>query len=72
MTYFVLNEYILFRKGVFLNIGEHLYVVYYFIISYLRIKVYRVETMDVGRFCCNNGVSVKYNPSKYGAIYCTG
>ena len=26
------------------------------IISYLRIKVYMVETMDMGRYHCNNGV----------------
>ena len=37
--------------------------IFYPIISYQIIKVYRVETMDIGRFCCNNGVSGKYNPS---------
>ena len=51
------------RKGVFWTIGEHSYFVYYPVISYLRIKVYRVETMDMVRFRWNNGVSGKYNPS---------
>ena len=32
------------------------YIVYYLIISYRKIKVYRVETMDMGRFHWNNGV----------------
>ena len=38
------------QNGVFWTIGEHSYFVYYTIISYLGIKVYRVETMDMGRF----------------------
>ena len=51
------------------TIGGELYFVYYHIISYQRIKVYRVETMDKGRFHWNNDVSVKFNNSKYcGAI----
>ena len=36
------------RKGVFWTIGEHLYFVYYPIIFYQWIKVYRVEIMDIG------------------------
>ena len=47
------------RNGIFWTIGEHLYFVYYPIISYQRIKVYRVETMNMGRYHCNNGVSGK-------------
>ena len=55
------------RNGMFWTIGEQYYIVYYPIISYRKIKVYRVETMiwedptatmmSVGRFCWNNGVS---------------
>ena len=35
--------------GVFWTIGEHLYFVYYPIISYQWITVYRVEIMDIGK-----------------------
>ena len=62
------------QKGIFWNIGEHFYFVYYNIISYQRIKVYRVEKwireyptgtiVSVGRLFWNNDVSGKYNPSK--------
>ena len=45
------------RNGIFWTIGEQSYFVYYPIISYLRIKVYRIETMDIGIFYWNNGVS---------------
>ena len=31
------------RNGIFWTIGKKLYIVYYPIISYLKIKVYRVE-----------------------------
>ena len=44
------------RKGIFWNIGEQSYFFNYPIISYLRINVYRVETMDMGRSHWNNGV----------------
>ena len=37
------------QNGIFWTIGEYLYSVYFPIISYQRIKVYRVETMDMGR-----------------------
>ena len=37
------------RNGIFWTIEEQSYFVYYPIIYYLRIKVYRVETMDMGR-----------------------
>ena len=45
------------RNGVFWTIGEQSYFVYYPIISYQRIKVYIVETMDIGISQWNNGVS---------------
>ena len=45
------------RNGIFWTIGEQSYFVYYPIISYQRIKVYMVETMDMGISHCNNGVS---------------
>ena len=44
------------RNGIFWTIGEQSYFVYYPIISYLRIKIYRLETLDMGRSHCNNGV----------------
>ena len=45
------------RNGIFWTIGEQLYIIDYPIISYLRIKVYRVETINMGRSHWNNGVS---------------
>ena len=47
-------------------------LVYDHIISYQRIKVYRVETMDMGIFRWKNGVGGKFNPSKDCGIYFTG
>ena len=44
------------QNGIFWIIGEQSYFVYYPIISYRRIKVYRVETMDMGSPHWNNGV----------------
>ena len=44
-------------KWIFWTIGEQLYIVYYPIISYGKIEVYRVETMDMGRSHWNNVVS---------------
>ena len=44
------------QNGIFWTIGEQSYFVYYPIISYRKIKVYRVETMDMGISHCNNGV----------------
>ena len=35
------------QNGIYWNIGEQSYFVYYHIIFYQRIKVYRVETMDI-------------------------
>ena len=45
------------QNGIFWTIGEQSYFVYYPIISYLKIKVYTEETMDIGRYHRNNGVS---------------
>ena len=45
------------QNGIFWNIGEQLYIFYYPIISYRKIKVYRVETMDMGRSHWKNCVS---------------
>ena len=45
------------RNGIFWTIGEQTDFVYYPIISYRKIKVYKVETMDMGRSHWNNGVS---------------
>ena len=45
------------RNGIFWTTGEQSYFVYYHIISFQKIKVYRVETMDMGRSHWNNGVS---------------
>ena len=44
------------RDRIFWTIGEQSYFVYYPVISYQRIKVYRVETMDMGSPHKNNGV----------------
>ena len=45
------------QNGIFWTIGEQSYFVYYPIMSYRRINVYRIETMDIGRSHCKNGVS---------------
>ena len=44
------------QNGIFWTIGEQSYFVYSTIISYQKIKVYRVKTMDMGRSHCNNDV----------------
>ena len=46
------------RNRIFWTIGEQSDFYYYPIISYRKIKVYRVETIDMGRSHWNNGVSV--------------
>ena len=56
MTSSVLFGYVMVQNGIFWTIGEQSYLVYYPIIYYQRIKVYRVETMDMGRSHWNNGV----------------
>ena len=45
------------RNEIFWTIGEQLDFVYYTIISYRRINVYTVETIDMGKSLWNNGVS---------------
>ena len=45
------------QNGIFWTIGEQLYIIDYTIISYRKIKVYRVETTGMGRSHWNNGVS---------------
>ena len=54
-----LNGDIMAQKGIFGIMGNDHILVYHPIISYKRIKVYRAETMDMGRFHWNNGVSGK-------------
>ena len=49
---------VMVRNRIFWTIWEHLYFVYYPIISYRMIKVYRVETIYMGIYHWNNGVSV--------------
>ena len=44
------------RNGIFWTIGEQSYFVYYLIIYYQKIKVYGVETMDMGGSHWKNGV----------------
>ena len=57
ITSSVLSGDVMVRNGIFWTIGEQTYFVYYPIISYQKIKVYRVETIDTGRYHWNNGVS---------------
>ena len=45
------------QNGIFWTIGEQLYIIDYPIMYYQKIKVYRVETMNMGRSHWNNGVS---------------
>ena len=42
------------QNSIFWTIGEHLYFVYYPIIYYQRIKVYRIERMDIGKISLKN------------------
>ena len=44
------------QNRIFWTIGEQSYIVYYPIMSYRKIKVYRVETMDMGRSQWKKGV----------------
>ena len=52
------------QKGYVGILGNTHILVYYFIIYFQRIKAYRVETMYIVRFHCNNGVSGKFNLCK--------
>ena len=56
MTSSVLFGDVMVQNGIFWTIGEQSYFVYYPIIYYRGIKVYRVETMDMGRSHRNKGV----------------
>ena len=47
MTSSILNGDIMVQKEVFWNIREHLYFVYYPIISYQSLKIYRDERMNI-------------------------
>ena len=40
---------VMVQNRIFWTIGEHLYFVYYPIVSYQWIKFYRVEIMDIGK-----------------------
>ena len=44
------------RNMIFWTIGEQLNIIDYSIMSYRKIKVYRFETMDMGRSHWNNSV----------------
>ena len=60
------------KRGYFGILGNTHILVYYPIISFWRIKVYIVETMDMVRFHWVTGVSRKFDPSKYCGDYFTG
>ena len=45
------------QNGIFWTIGEQLYMIHYPFTYSRKIKVYRVETMNMGRPHWNNGVS---------------
>ena len=45
------------QNGIFWTIGEQIYIIDYPIMSYRNIKVYRVETMNMGISRWNKGVS---------------
>ena len=53
------------QNGIFWTIGEQLYIIDYHIMSYRKIKVYRVETMNMGRSHWNNGVSKTILPEQW-------
>ena len=48
---------VMVQNGIFWTIEEQTYLVYYPIIYYQNIKVYKVETMYMGRSHWNNSVS---------------
>ena len=43
------------QNGIFWTIGKQYYIGYYPIRYYRNTKVYRVESMDMGRYHWNNG-----------------
>ena len=59
------------RNGSFWTIAEQYYIGYYPIISYRKINVYRVESMDMGISQWNNDVIGTFSHiHKYGSTYC--
>ena len=54
MTSPVLIGYVMVQNGIFWTIEEYLCFVYYSIISYQWIKVYRVERMYIGKISLTN------------------
>ena len=56
ITSLVLFGDVMVQNGTFWTIGEQSYVVYYPIIYYRIIKIYRVETLDMGISHWKNGV----------------
>ena len=56
ITSSVLFGDVMVKNGIFWTIGEQLYMIDYPIMSYLKINVYRVETIDMRRSHWNNGV----------------
>ena len=60
------------QNGIFWTIGEQYYIGYYPIRYYRKIKVYRVESMDMGRSQWNNNVIGTFSHiHKYVSTYCT-
>ena len=60
------------QNGIFWTIGEKYYIGYYPIRYYRKIKVYRVESMDMGRSQWNNDVIGAFSHiHKYSSTYCT-
>ena len=57
MTSSVLFGDVMVQNRILWTIGEQTYFVYYPIISYRKIKVYRVKIIFMGRSHWNNGVS---------------
>ena len=59
------------QNGIFCTIREQYYIGYYPIRYYRKIKVYRVESMDMGRSQWNNYVIGMFSHiHKYGSTYC--
>ena len=50
----VLDGDIMVKNRIFYSNGEHLYFVYYPIISYQYIKVFKDERMDIGNILMTN------------------
>ena len=62
---------ILWSERGYFSLSGNGHILFYCPVIYCQsIKVYRVEIMDMGRFCWNNMVSVKYNTSKYCGANC--